>query len=343
MENGVIQDDLRIRSSLPTLQWLIERGARVTVCGHIGRPKGQVMPGLSMEPVRRHLQSLLPGVEVLENVRFEPGEKTNDPEWVARLIDGQDLFVNDAFSVCHRSEASVVGPPAHLPSAAGRLVENEVGTLAALLDDPKRPFIGIVGGAKVKDKLGVIHALLDKVDTLLIGGGMAYTFLAAMGRSIGESLLQEDQIAACAELLDSDHRIVLPVDILAAAPDGRELQVVGRDIPNGWEGLDIGPQTRVAFADEIKGAQTVLWNGPMGRFEDPRFADGTRAVATAMAETTAYTVIGGGDSASAIAQFGLADRVDHLSTGGGASLEFIEKGDLPGLAALRQAYEREQR
>jgi len=348
--DGHIDDDLRIRAALPTIKWLQERGATVTACTHLGRPKGKKDPRYSVEPVRARLAELAPGVELLENLRFDPGEEGNDPAFVDRLIEGQDLYVNDAFGAAHRAHASIVGPPARgLPSAAGRCLAREVEVLGTLLEKPERPFVAVLGGSKVSDKLAVIEALLKAVDTLVIGGGMAFTFLEAQGHGVGDSLLQEDQVEACRGFLDSGRRILIPTDVVALGPGGEigrpdaggEVTTFGPDIPAGWKGLDIGPGTAAAFADEVAGAGTVLWNGPMGVFEDPRFAAGTRAVAEALAEAGGFTVIGGGDSASAIAAFGLADRIDHVSTGGGASLELIEKGDLPGLAALREAANRE--
>ena len=347
--DGHIDDDLRIRAALPTIKWLQERGATVTTCTHLGRPKGKPDDRYTVEPVRARLAELAPGVELLENLRFDPGEEGNDPAFVDRLIEGQDLYVNDAFGAAHRAHASIVGPPARgLPSAAGRCLAREVEVLSTLLEKPERPFVAVLGGSKVSDKLAVIDALLKAVDTLVIGGGMAFTFLKALGHEVGDSLLQEDQIDACKGFLDSGRRILIPTDVVALGPGGEigkpdaggEVRTLGQDIPAGWKGLDVGPGTAAAFADEVTGAGTVLWNGPMGVFEDPRFAAGTRAVAEALAEASGFTVIGGGDSASAIAAFGLADRIDHVSTGGGASLEFIEKGDLPGLAALREAADR---
>jgi phosphoglycerate kinase len=272
----------------------------------------------------------------MENLRFDPGEEDNDPEFVDKLVEGRDLYVNDAFGASHRSHASVVGPPKKLPSAAGRLLAREVEVLGGLLEEPDRPFVAILGGAKVSDKLGVIKALLDKVDTLIIGGGMAYTFLKAQGHTIGDSLLQEDQVDNCKELLESGKRILLPVDAVALGPDD-EVETVGADIEDGWKGVDIGPETVKAYTEELESAGTILWNGPMGMFEDERFADGTKALAEAVASASGFTVVGGGDSAAALAKFGLDDKVDHVSTGGGASLELIEKGDLPGLEALRGA------
>ncbi|MGH9186934.1 MAG: phosphoglycerate kinase, partial [Acidimicrobiales bacterium] len=247
-----------------------------------------------------------------------------------------DAYVNDAFGASHRAHASVVGPPRHLPSAAGRLLQREVEVLLGLRENPSRPFVAVLGGAKVSDKLGVIEALLGVVDALVIGGGMCFTFLAAQGRSIGDSLLETDQIEMCRRLLDSGRTVHLPTDLVARGP-GDEVRQLGSAVPDGWKGLDIGPGSAAEFADVILDARTVFWNGPMGVFEDPRFAAGTRTVAQAVAETKAFTVVGGGDSAAALAQFGLDDDVDHLSTGGGASLELLERGDLPGLEALRGA------
>ena len=345
IRDGVITDDLRIRAALPTLAWLQERGATVTACSHLGRPKGAPDPAYSMEPVRAALSRLAPGVELLENLRFSPGETGDDPAFVAELVAGQDAYVNDAFGASHRSHASIVGPPRTLPSAAGRLLEKEVEVLLGLRNEPRRPFISILGGSKVSDKLGVINALLEVCDGLVIGGGMCFTFLAAQGHRVGASLLEQDQIDTCRALLDSGATIHLPSDVTALGPGGKigdpaaggEVRQFGRDLPDGWMGLDIGPGTAAEFSDVIAEARQVLWNGPMGVFEDPRFEAGTRTVADAVADCRGFTVVGGGDSAAAVAQFGLEDRIDHISTGGGASLELIEQGDLPGLAALRRA------
>jgi phosphoglycerate kinase len=363
VSGGVITDDLRIRLPLDTLTWLLDEGvAKLTVCSHFGRPKGKPDPKYAIEPIRQRLFELLAErgadtgrVELLENLRYNPGEEANDPAFVATLVENEDLYVDDAFGAAHRAHASIVGPPATLPSAAGRVLAREVEVLDGLLQDPGRPFVAVLGGAKVSDKLGVIEALLDKVDALVIGGGMCFTFLAAQGHNTGGSLLEESQVDNCKRLLSSaeaaDKRILLPTDIVALSPGGvfgagkepeGEVRQVGADVPDGWLGLDIGPGTAAAFADEIAGAATVFWNGPMGVFEDARFAAGTKAVAEAVASTKAFSVVGGGDSASALKQFGLDHKVDHLSTGGGASLEFIEKGDLPGLAALRDAAAREK-
>jgi phosphoglycerate kinase len=345
LRDGEIVDDLRIRAALPTIEWLTERGAIVTTASHLGRPKGTPDPACSMEPVRRRLAELAPGVELLENLRFDPGETANDPAFVDRLIEGQDLYVNDAFGASHREHASIVGPPQHLPSAAGRLLEREVEVLLPLRTDPGRPFVAVLGGAKVSDKLGVIGALLEVVDSLLIGGGMCFTFLAAQGNTVGSSLLEEDQVETCRTLLESGAPIHLPSDVTALGPGGKigdpaaggDVRQMGTSVPDGWMGLDIGPGTAADFSDRILDARTVFWNGPMGVFEDPRFEAGTRTVAVAVAETRAFTVVGGGDSAAAVAQFGLEAEIDHISTGGGASLELLEQGDLPGLAALRRA------
>lgn len=345
LDEGRIVDDLRITASLPTLQWLTERGARITVATHLGRPKGQVVPELSTAPLAERLTDLLPGAALLENLRFDPGETANDPATVDRLVADQDAYVNDAFGACHRAHASVVGPPTRLPSAAGRLLSAEVEVLGGLRSHPRRPFVVALGGSKVSDKLGVIRALIDIADALVIGGGMCFTFLAAQGHEIGESLFEPDYLEPCRELLASRATIHLPTDLVAMSPDGvlfdpdagGQIRQTGPDVPEGWAGFDVGPETAGRFADVIADAGTVLWNGPMGAFEDPRFVAGTRTVAEAVADTNGYSVIGGGDSNAAIAQFGLRDRIDHASTGGGASLELLEYGDLPGLRALREA------
>lgn len=344
-----IVDDFRIRAALPTIEWLVERGAEVTVCSHLGRPKGFADPPFSLEPVRRRMAELAPEVRVLENVRFRPEEEANDEAFVDELVDDFDLFVNDAFGVSHRSHASVVGPPSRLPSVAGRLLAREVEVLGGLLHSPAKPFCAVLGGAKVSDKLGVVRALAEKVEVLMIGGGMCFTFLAALGHEVGDSLVEADQVENCRDLLDSGRRLMIPTDVVALSPDGvlgsgqagtGTTRQFGRTIAAGWRGVDIGPGTAAEFIDEISNARTVLWNGPMGVFEDPRFEAGTKAVARAVADCRGYTVVGGGDSAAALAAFGWEDEVDHLSTGGGASLELIEHGDLPGLAALRESAQR---
>ena len=343
VQDGRITDDLRIRAALPTLEWLQGQGATVVACTHFGRPKGTPDPKYSVAPIRERLAELAPGVELLENLRFNPGETANDPAFVTELIAGFDAYVNDAFGASHRSHASIVGPPAQLPSAAGRLLAKEVEVLGGMRNHPNRPFVAVLGGSKVSDKLKVIEALLGIADEVLIGGGMCFTFLKAQGHSVGSSLCEDDQVATCKALLDSGAAIRLPSDVTALGPGGKigdpsaggEVRQMGTSIPDGWMGLDIGPGTAAEFGDVILDARMVFWNGPMGVFEDPRFEAGTRTVAQAVAESHAFTVVGGGDSAAAVAQFGLADRIDHISTGGGASLELLEQGDLPGLAALR--------
>ena len=363
VRDGEVEDDLRISTALPTIEWLRERHAVVVTCGHLGRPNGQRVPDLSMAPIATRLGRLLetevtlaPGVvgsgvesalaglapgsvAMLENLRFEPGETVNDPAFAANLVIAYDAYVNDAFGASHRSHASIVGPPLVVPSAAGRLLEREVEVLSRLLDAPSRPFVAGLGGAKVSDKLGVITALLDRCDTILVGGAMAFTFVAAQGGEIGDSLVEPDQIDVCRGLLESG-RVRIPTDVVIArelAADTETRMVRAHAIPTGWKGLDIGPETAGTFADEIAGARTVLWNGPMGVFELAPFAPGTHAIAEAIADCSGFTIVGGGDSAAAVRQMGFADRVDHVSTGGGASLEFIEQGDLPGLAALRNS------
>jgi phosphoglycerate kinase len=335
---GRIDDDLRITAAIPTIQWLQEHGASVTACSHLGRPKGKPDPSYSMDPVRDRLGELAPGVVLMENLRFHPGEEANDPAFVDRLIDGFDLYVNDAFGASHRAHASVVGPPKKLPSAAGRLLAKEVAVLTGLLERPMHPFVAILGGSKVSSKMGVIQALIDKVETLAIGGAMCFTFMLAQGFSVGDSLVEPDWVEACKGFLEgpSKGKLLIPNDVVALGPDD-EVQVFIGDIPDGWKGLDIGPSTTLAFIAPLEHAGTILWNGPMGMFEDPRFQEGTLMVAEAVADSHGFTVVGGGDSAAAVAKFGLDLRIDHVSTGGGASLELLEKGDLPGLAALREA------
>jgi len=354
----VVADDFRIRAALPTLFWLRDHGARITACSHLGRPKGKVDPKYDLAPVRSRLGELIEGVELLDNLRFSPGEEANDPAFVLELVKGHDAYVNDAFGSSHRAHASIVGPPQYLPSAAGRLLAREVEVLTGLLDEPQRPFVVILGGAKVKDKIGVLRSLTARADTVLVGGGMSFTFLQALGHSVGASLTDPTHLDACKELLGSGGHILLPVDARALAPGrklsiesgdeaeepasgadrtGPDVETFGLDIPEGWRGVDIGPATVALFAGVIASAGTVLWNGPMGVFEDDRFAAGTKAIAQAMARCPGRTVVGGGDSAAALAQLGLEDKIDHVSTGGGATLELLEFGDLPGLAALRAA------
>jgi phosphoglycerate kinase len=362
LRDGVVEDDLRITTALPTINWLRERGAVVVVGGHLGRPKGKVDPKYSMAPVAARMRELLgcdvqlapavvgprveplvasssPGdVVLLENLRFEPGETENDPAFCINLTELGDVYVNEAFGASHREHASIVGPPPILPHAGGRLLHREVEVLSRLLaDDVGRPFVAVLGGAKVSDKLGVIEALLHKCDKVLIGGAMAFTFLLAMRTRVGDSLVQPEMVDECSRLLESG-RVEIPTDFVIAqdVSAAAETRTVNRvSIPDGWKGLDVGPETAGTYADIVTDAKTVLWNGPMGMFELAPFAAGTRTVAEAVASSKAFTVVGGGDSAAAIREFGLADDVDHVSTGGGASLEFIEQGDLPGLRALR--------
>lgn len=345
ISDGHITDDLRIRAAVPTLRYLLAAGASVTACTHLGRPKGEPDPAYSVEPVRAKLAEWLPEVTLLDNLRFDPGETANDPAFVQTLIEGHDAYVNDAFGASHRAHASIVGPPQFLPSAAGRLLHREVEVLGGMNDRPRRPFVAVMGGSKVSDKLAVIEALLDHVDSLIVGGGMCFTFLKAKGHNIGSSLCEDDMVETCKALLGNPKTIHLPYDITAMGPDGRlfepeaggDVRQIGVEIPDGWMGVDIGPGSAAQFGDVIHQAGTVLWNGPMGVFEDPRFAGGTGAVAQAMADTKAFTIVGGGDSAAAAKQFKVDRDMDHVSTGGGASLELIEKGDLPGLEALRGA------
>ena len=331
-----IADDFRIRAALPTINWLLERGATVVCASHLGRPKGALVAKYSMAPIRRRLEELAPGVELLENLRFNPGEEANDPVLVRSLVTGFDIYVNDAFGASHREHASIVGPPMTLPSASGRLLQREIEVLGALREHPKRPFVAVLGGAKVSDKLGVIEALSKIVDSFLIGGAMCFTFLAAKGFPVGDSLYEPDQIETCKKLLQGATPIQLPEDIIGLDANSN-YATFGVRLPEHARGLDIGPGSAASFTDTIMDSRSVFWNGPMGMFEDERFAAGTRTVARAVADTKAFTVVGGGDSAAALAQFGLENQVDHVSTGGGASLEFLELGDLVGLAALRGA------
>jgi phosphoglycerate kinase len=339
-----VADYFRLRSSVPTLQWLRTNGAVVTVCSHLGRPKGKVNPLYAMEPVREALSALVPGITVMENLRFDAGEEANDPEFVRRLVEGFDYYVNDAFGACHRSHASIVGPPSLLPSAAGRLLQGEVEGLSRLLVAPARPYVAVVGGAKVADKLGVLRSLRDRVDHLLVGGAMCFTFLAALGHEVGASHLEPQFFEEARSLLLSHPAPELPGDLIGLSPSGvlgtggpptGDVRDFDADLPPGWQGVDIGPTSRAHFAQVIGRASTLVWNGPMGVFEDHRFAEGTRAIAQAVASCPGFTVVGGGETAAALHEFGLEDRIDHISTGGGATLELLEKGDLPGLAALR--------
>ena len=338
-----VTDDFRIRATLPLFEELKARGATVVACTHFGRPHGQVVAKYSVAPVRARLGELCPEVELLENLRFNPGEEANDPVFGAQLVEGFDYYINEAFSASHRAHASIMIPPTLVPSAAGPNLAREVATIRGLLDDPARPFVAIVGGAKIADKLGIVKVLCDKADTVIVGGGMAYTFESAEGRTIGSSLFDAGRLDECAVLLGTG-RVLIPSDARGlpdGAPFGRdggsdEVVDFGASIPDGFVGLDIGANSVKAFTEAIAGAATILWNGPMGVFEDSRFSAGTEAVARAVASSHAVSVIGGGDSVAALQSYGLEDQVTFVSTGGGASLELVELGDLPGLRALRE-------
>jgi phosphoglycerate kinase len=350
LDGGRITDDARIRASLPTLEELRDRGTRLLLAAHLGRPKDRE-PEFSLRPAADRLSELL-GTEVqlagslddvpdgdvvmLENVRYEPGETKNDPELARRYAALADAYVNDAFGAAHRAHASTEAVAHLLPSAAGRLLEREVSTLNGILEDPKRPLVAVVGGAKVTDKIGVLEAFLQRADEILIGGAMCFPFFKAQGHSVGDSLCEEEGIEPARRVMGDD-KLRLPVDLVAGQEFNANTPVRaidGVDVPEGWMGLDIGPSTADRYASSIAAAGTVFWNGPMGAFELEPFAAGTKAVAEAIAATSAITVVGGGDSAAALAQFGLDDEVDHLSTGGGASLELLEGKPLPGVEAL---------
>ena len=367
MENGVITSDKRIVASLPTIQYLIDHNAKVILCSHLGRPKGEFNPEFSMKPVAARLSELL-GKEVkmaddvvgesaqalaaslkdgevllLENVRFEPGETKNDPELSKKFASLAELYVNDAFGSAHRAHSSTTGVAEYLPAACGYLIQKEIQFIGGALENPKRPLVAILGGAKVSDKIGVITNLIDKCDTLIIGGGMAYTFMKALGHNIGNSLLEEDKIELAKSMMDKAEekgvKFLIPVDnkVGREYKEDTEAMIVNSDeIPDGWMGFDIGPETQKLFKDAVKDAGTVIWNGPMGVSEWANFASGTIAVATAIAESGAISIIGGGDSAAAIQKLGFADKMSHISTGGGASLEYLEGKELPGIAALNE-------
>jgi phosphoglycerate kinase len=352
LEDGEVSDDTRISAALPTLQRLRERDARLVLVSHLGRPKDRE-PELSLRPVAERLSRLLEAdvelakdlehvpdgdVVMLENIRYEPGETKNDPELAERLAALADAYVNDAFGSAHRAHASTEGVAHLLPSAAGLLLQREVETLTGILEDPARPLVAIVGGAKVTDKIGVLKAFMERADAVLIGGAMAFPFLSVQGHSIGDSLCADEDLEPARALLDEgSDKLRLPVDLVLGDrfdADAERLELEGVDVMDGWMGLDIGPHTSEAYAEEIAGAGSVFWNGPMGAFELKPFARGTRVVAEAVAAAKGTTVVGGGDSAAALHQFGLADRVTHLSTGGGASLELIEGKTLPGVEVL---------
>ncbi|SDH63412.1 phosphoglycerate kinase [Planococcus glaciei] len=365
MSEGKVTDDTRIRAAVPTIEYLVENGAKVILASHLGRPKGTVNEDMRLAAAGAKLSELLhkevksldesigPKVEqeiasmndgdivLLENVRFHPGEEKNDEELAKAFASLADVFVNDAFGAAHRAHASTAGIAKHLPSVSGLLLEKELDVLGKALSDPERPFTAIIGGAKVKDKIGVIDHLLDKVDNLLIGGGLSYTFTKAQGHEIGTSLLEEDKIELAQSFIkkaeEKGVKLYLPVDVVVTKEfsNDTETKVVPiSEIPSDWMGLDIGPKTVELYSDVILNSKLIIWNGPMGVFEMSSFENGTKSVAQAMAKTEAYTVIGGGDSAAAVEQFGVADQMDHISTGGGASLEFMEGKELPGVTAL---------
>ena len=366
MKDGVITDDKRIVEALPTIKYLVSKNAKVILCSHLGRPKGEFNMQYSLSPVVAKLSELLGkkvemasdvigpdakakasalkdgDVMLLENVRFHKEEEKNDPAFAKELASMADIYVNDAFGTAHRAHASTAGVADYLPAVCGYLIQKEISIMGGALEDPKRPFVAILGGAKVSDKIGVIKNLLNKVDTLIIGGGMAYTFMAARGYNIGTSICESDKIDLARDLMaeakEKGVHFILPVDNIV----GREykedtvfMRIYSNAIPDGWMGLDIGPTTQELFSKSLIGAGTVVWNGPMGVSEWENFAAGTRAVATAVAESGAVSIIGGGDSAAAIEKLGFADKMTHISTGGGASLEFLEGIELPGIACLQ--------
>ena len=365
LKDGVITDDKRIVESLPTIKYLLGQGAKVILCSHLGRPKGEFNMKFSLAPVAARLSELL-GFDVkiardvigasakelaanveagkavlLENVRFHKEEEKNDPAFAKELASLAEIYVNDAFGTSHRAHASTAGVADYLPAVCGYLIQKEISIMGKALNDPKRPFVAILGGAKVSDKIGVITNLLEKVDTLIIGGGMAYTFMKSLGYSIGTSLLEEDKVELAGQMMKSAQekgvKFLIPVDNKvgdAFDPNCNSQVVESKSIPEGWMGLDIGPKTEQLFADAIKGAGTVVWNGPMGVSEWDHFASGTIAVAKAVADSGAVSIIGGGDSAAAVEKLGFADKMTHISTGGGASLEFLEGLELPGIACL---------
>ena len=365
MEDGVITSDKRIVASLPTIQYLLDNGAKLILCSHLGRPKGEFKPEFSLAPVAVRLSELLGRpvkmakdvvgesaqalaadlkegeVLLLENVRFHAEETKNDPEFAKKLASLADIYVNDAFGSAHRAHASTTGVADYLPAVCGFLIQKELEYIGGALENPRRPLVAILGGAKVSDKIGVITNLMEKVDTLIVGGGMAYTFFAALGHTVGTSLLEADKIDLAKEMMEKAKakgvKFLIPIDNVVGKEykEDTEYQIVDSDdIPDGWMGLDIGPKSTELFASAVKDAGTVIWNGPMGVSEWEHFANGTIGVATAIAESNAISIIGGGDSAAAIQKLGFADKMSHISTGGGASLEFLEGKELPGVAAL---------
>ena len=366
LDGTKITDDTRIVAALPTIKYLLDHNAAVILCSHLGRPKGEFNMKYSLAPVAERLsekldkkvvlakdvigedakkcvEAIKPGdVVLLENVRFHKEEEKNDPEFAKKLASFAEIYVNDAFGTAHRAHASTEGVAHYLPAVAGFLIGKELDVMGKALENPARPFVAILGGAKVSDKIGVINNLLDKVDTLIIGGGMSYTFQKALGGSVGKSLCELDKLDLAKEMLEKAQkkgvRMLLPVDNICwqeFSNDTMRITVHSKQIPDGWEGMDIGPNTQALFAAEIANAKTVVWNGPMGVFEFPNFAAGTRAIAQALADNhDCVSIIGGGDSAAAVEQMGYADKMTHISTGGGASLEFLEGKELPGVAAL---------
>ena len=364
-ETGAITSDKRIVAALPTIKYLLDQGAAVIACSHLGKPKGEWKEKLSLAPVAVRLSQLL-GQEVifakdvvgddakakaaalqggqimlLENLRFDPREEKNDPSFAKELADMAELYVSDAFGSVHRAHASTAGVAAFLPAVSGLLVAKELEIMGGALNDPKRPFVAVLGGAKVSDKIGVINNLLERANTIVIGGGMAYTFAKAQGGSIGKSLCENDKLDYALEMIEKAKKngvkLLLPIDTVAAdnfSDDAKRMVVSTMAIPDDYEGMDIGPETTKLFCDAVKGAGTVVWNGPMGVFEFENFAAGTRAMAQALADSGAVTIVGGGDSAAAVEQMGFADKITHISTGGGASLEFLEGLELPGVACL---------
>ena len=365
-ENGNITSDKRIVASLPTIQYLIDQGAKVILCSHLGRPKGEINPKFTLAPVAKRLSELLKvpvkmakdvigpdakalaaglqngEVMLLENVRFHKEEEKNDPAFAKELASLAEIYVNDAFGTSHRAHASTAGVADYLPAVCGYLIQKEISIMGGALENPKRPFVAILGGAKVSDKIGVINNLLEKVDTLIIGGGMAYTFVKALGGDIGSSLCETDKLDYAKEMIEKAKakgvNFLIPTDTVIGdkfAADAATDTVAAGKIPEGWMGLDIGPDTVKAFAGAVKNAGTVIWNGPMGVFEFEKFAEGTKAVAAAIAESGAISIIGGGDSASAVKKLGFEKQMTHISTGGGASLELLEGLELPGIACLQ--------
>ncbi|MBQ2775255.1 MAG: phosphoglycerate kinase [Clostridia bacterium] len=367
LKDGEITSDKRIVASLPTIKYLLDNNAKVILCSHLGRPKGEFKPEFSLAPVAKRLSELLGkdvkmatdvvgesaqalaadlkdgDVMLLENVRFHAEETKNVPEFSKALASLAEVYVNDAFGSAHRAHSSTTGVADYLPAACGYLIQKEIEFMGGALEQPKRPLVAILGGAKVSDKIGVINNLLDKVDTLIVGGGMAYTFFVAKGYTIGTSLCEEDKVELAKEMMkkaeDKGVKFLLPIDTVVGKEFDANTEfktVNSNEIPDGWMGLDIGPKTREIFAEAVKGSGTVIWNGPMGVSEWENFANGTIAVATAVAESGAISIIGGGDSAAAVQKLGFADKMSHISTGGGASLEFLEGKELPGIAALNE-------